>query len=137
MGTVNAQAARQNNLSVNQGAYIGEVEADGPAAKAGLKVGDVITAIDGTSVTSADAVILAVRAHTPGDTVQVTYMRGSEELTATVTLGSDGGKDVAGQSNQQQTQNPQQYQDQRQEYYNFDEYYQWLEQLLGVPTGRR
>lgn len=89
MQTVNAQNAFRNNLAVNQGAYVVEVAEGGPAAAAGIQVGDVITKIGDTDVTSADTAILAVRSHSEGETVPVTVMRGSEEMTFDVTLGSD------------------------------------------------
>ena len=89
MQTVNAQNAFRNNLAVDQGAYVVEVAEGGPAAAAGIQVGDVITKIGDTDVTSADTAILAVRSHSEGETVPVTVMRGSEEMTFDVTLGSD------------------------------------------------
>ena len=62
---------------------------DGQAAKkAGLKKGDVITAVDGTSIASGDDLSRAVDAHKPGDKVSVTYTRGGSEHTVTVTLGT-------------------------------------------------
>ena len=87
--TVTAQNARRNNLSVNQGAYVAEVTSDSPADQAGIKQGDIITAIDDQEITSSDGVVLAVRSHNVGDTVQVKLMRGSQEMTVSVTLGSD------------------------------------------------
>lgn len=51
------------------GAAVGQVASGSPAAKAGLKSGDVVTAIDGKPVTGADALVRAVDAHKPGDTV--------------------------------------------------------------------
>ncbi len=89
MQTVNAQNAKANKLSVTQGAYVAEVTENGPAAEAGIKQGDIITGINGTQITSADGVILAVRSHEIGETIQVTVMRGSEEKTFSVTLDSD------------------------------------------------
>lgn len=89
MQTVNAQNAFRNNLAVNQGAYVVEVAAGGPAEAAGIQEGDVITKIGDDAISSADAAILAVRSHSIGETVKVTVMRGSEELTFDVTLGSD------------------------------------------------
>ena len=60
---------------------------DGQAAKkAGLKKGDVITAVDGTSIASGDDLSRAVDAHKPGDKVSVTFKRGGSEHTVTVTL---------------------------------------------------
>ena len=87
--TVTAQNARSSSLSVNQGAYVAELAEDGPAAQAGIQQGDVITALDDEEITSSDALVLAVRSHSVGDTVTVTLMRGSKEMQVQVTLGSD------------------------------------------------
>ncbi|WP_333789270.1 S1C family serine protease [Parolsenella catena] len=87
--TVTANNARSNSLSVNQGAYVAELADDGPAAQAGIQKGDVITALDDEEITSSDALVLAVRSHSVGDTVTVTLMRGSRQIQVQVTLGSD------------------------------------------------
>ena len=89
MQTVTAANALRNGLSVDQGAYVVEVTKGGPAAKAGIEVGDVITGIGGEAISSADGAILAVRSHDIGDTVEVTVMRGDREMSFEVTLGSD------------------------------------------------
>ena len=89
MQTVNAQNAKANKLSVSQGAYVAEVAAGGPAEQAGIQQGDVVTAIDDDEITSSDAMLLAVRSHSVGDTVTVTLMRGSKQMQVQVTLGSD------------------------------------------------
>lgn len=89
MQTVNAQNARSNGLSVNQGAYVAEVVSGGPADQAGIQKGDIIVAMDGEEITSADGMVLAVRSHDIGDTVTVTVVRGTETKDLTVTLGSD------------------------------------------------
>ena len=89
MQTVNAQNAATNKLSVSQGAYVVSVTEGSPAAAAGIEKGDIITGFDSTAITSADGMILAVRSHNIGDTVTVKFMRGNEEKTASVTLGSD------------------------------------------------
>ena len=105
MQTVTAQNAFRNNLGVDQGAYVVEVAADGPAAEAGIQVGDVITAIGDESIVSADGAILAVRSHNIGETVPVTVMRGTEEMTFDVTLGSDESLQQQQQDQQNQTVN--------------------------------
>ena len=87
--TVTVNNARSNSLSVNQGAYVAELADDGPAAQAGIQKGDVITALDDEEITSSDALVLAVRSHSVGDTVTVTLMRGSKQMQVQVTLGSD------------------------------------------------
>jgi putative serine protease PepD len=69
-------------------ALVRSVTANGPAAKAGIKGGDVITAIDGRATAGADAVIAAVRTFQPGDHVSVTYIRNGNAHTVTVTLGN-------------------------------------------------
>lgn len=58
----------------------------GPAAKAGMKSGDVITAIDGRPITSPEELIVAVRAHSVGDSVVVSFKRGTESKSVTLTL---------------------------------------------------
>ncbi|HWA65239.1 MAG TPA: trypsin-like peptidase domain-containing protein [Mycobacteriales bacterium] len=67
-------------------AVVRAVTAGGPADKAGIKEGDVITAIDGHPTAGADAVIAYVRSFQPGDRIAVTYLRGGSTKTATVTL---------------------------------------------------
>ena len=89
MQTVNAQNAQANHLSVNQGAYVAQVSENSPAEAAGIKEGDVITSLDGEAITSADGMILAVRSHKIGETVEIGFVRGSEEMTAQITFGDD------------------------------------------------
>ena len=70
------------------GAAIGTVRAGGPAAAAGLKSGDVITAIDGTPILDANKLTAAVSSHSPGDKLKITVTRGGSTLTITATLGT-------------------------------------------------
>ncbi len=67
-------------------AVVHTVTAGGPAAKAGIKVGDVITAIDGSTTEGSDAVIAAIRSHQPDQQVTVTVQRGGSSKTVTATL---------------------------------------------------
>jgi putative serine protease PepD len=64
--------------------------AGGPAAKAGLKAGDVIIKFDGRTISSADELIVAIRAKNVGDKVELTYTRNGVSATTTVVL--DAGK---------------------------------------------
>jgi putative serine protease PepD len=70
------------------GVSLHTVTPDGVADKAGLKAGDLITKIGDQQVTTADALIAAVRSHAPGEQVAVTYSRGGKSTTVSVTLGS-------------------------------------------------
>jgi putative serine protease PepD len=73
---------------VTGGARVEAVTASSGAAKAGLQVGDVITKVDSTTVTDATELTAAIRAHSAGDKVQLTYTRNGSSHTATATLGS-------------------------------------------------
>ncbi|UUN29023.1 S1C family serine protease [Streptomyces sp. FIT100] len=81
------------------GARVGEkgrddtpsVTAGGPAAKAGIRSGDVITKVDGQRVHSGEELIVKIRAHRPGDRLELTILRGGKEQTRTLTLGSSSG----------------------------------------------
>jgi membrane-associated protease RseP (regulator of RpoE activity) len=68
------------------GPTIASVIADSPAEKAGLKRGDVIKAIDGTSVSDVQAVRDALKDKNPGDTVKVSITRDGNAQDVTVTL---------------------------------------------------
>ncbi|WP_406415045.1 trypsin-like peptidase domain-containing protein [Streptomyces sp. NBC_01614] len=67
------------------------VEAGGPAAKAGLKPGDVITKLDDRVIDSGPTLIGEIWTHEPGDKVTITYERGSQSRTVDLTLGSRTG----------------------------------------------
>ncbi|MFV0127965.1 trypsin-like peptidase domain-containing protein [Streptomyces sp. HMX112] len=60
----------------------------GPAAKAGVRPGDVIVKVDGQRVHSGEELIVKIRAHRPGDRLRLTLERGGREQTRTLTLGS-------------------------------------------------
>ncbi|WP_108955006.1 trypsin-like peptidase domain-containing protein [Streptomyces fragilis] len=60
----------------------------GPGAEAGLKGGDVITAVDGVRVHSGDELIVKTRAHRPGDRLELTVRRDGEERKVSLVLGS-------------------------------------------------
>ncbi|MGH8968992.1 MAG: S1C family serine protease [Actinomycetes bacterium] len=71
------------------GAGVAVVQPGSAAAKGGLRVGDVVTEVDGRGVDGADALIAAIRSHRVGDRVSLTFDRDGESRTAQVTLGSD------------------------------------------------
>ena len=72
----------------NAGVYVNDVTSGGPAAKAGLKVGDVITAVDGKQTLSTDLLGAALASKKPGQTVQLSIVeQNGSKKTASVTLG--------------------------------------------------
>jgi membrane-associated protease RseP (regulator of RpoE activity) len=73
------------------GVRVGQATPGGPAAKAGLKRGDVITMVDGVPVMNAGQVVGLVWKQKPGDEVKVTFRRGDGEAqTVKVKLGERG-----------------------------------------------
>jgi S1-C subfamily serine protease len=75
-------------VNVPSGAVVVAVESASPAANAGLKQADVITAIDGTPIVNEPDLALALSQHKPGDSVTLTVVRGSQKTEVKVTLGT-------------------------------------------------
>lgn len=81
------------------GARVGEkgaadkpaVTPGGPGAKAGIRAGDVITEVDGRRVHSGEELIVKIRAHRPGDRLDLSLTRGGKDLSISLTLGSASG----------------------------------------------
>ncbi|MFE9396183.1 S1C family serine protease [Streptomyces flavidovirens] len=69
------------------GVAVVSAEPDGAAARAGLRAGDIITALDDTEITTITSLAEALASHKPGDRVRVTYQRGNETRSTEVTLG--------------------------------------------------
>ena len=123
--SVNPFTARRENLSVSEGALVAEVNEGTPAAEAGLQVNDIVTAVDGDAVTSADGLIIALREHAVGDKVTLTVVRGNDTMDVDVTLGSDA--DL--QTEQQDTSSG------NGSSMTEEEFLQYLEELMGGRYG--
>jgi serine protease Do len=78
------------------GAVVSQVESDSPGAKAGLKVGDVITQVDGHEVSDAGELQVEVGEKNPGTTVNLQVMRDGKSVTIPVTLEAMGSRDQSG-----------------------------------------
>jgi len=72
------------------GAVVTQVEPDSPGAKAGLQVGDVITEIDGKTVSDSGELQVTVSGKQPGTKVTLTVLRNGKSMTVPVTLGEVG-----------------------------------------------
>jgi putative serine protease PepD len=74
------------DMQFEGGGRVSAVTVKSPAARAGLQVGDVITAINNEPVDSAEVLIVAIRTHQPGEAVRIAYERGGRSRTVTLTL---------------------------------------------------
>ncbi|HKF81678.1 MAG TPA: trypsin-like peptidase domain-containing protein [Solirubrobacterales bacterium] len=102
-GTITPELAKAVNLPVEEGVIVQSVVKDGPADKAGIEAGgttatingeevrlggDIITEVDGKRLKSMDELIEIVQGSKPGDELELTILRGGDEKSADVTLGT-------------------------------------------------
>ena len=78
--------------TATSGALVGAVTSGGPAEAAGLKAGDIVTAIDGKKVSGSGDLVSAIAARSPGDRIELTVKRGSGTQTLTATLATQPAK---------------------------------------------
>ncbi|MDU0113974.1 DegQ family serine endoprotease [Psychrosphaera aquimarina] len=83
-----AEMAKSFGVDVAQGAFVAEVVADSSADKGGLKMGDIITHVDGNKIKSFDELRSKVASKGAGKKVELTAIRDGDEVNLTVTLGS-------------------------------------------------
>lgn len=86
LGVAPVDGTASDGSATRAGAKIRTVSPDTPAAKAGMKVDDVITAVNGERVDSAEALVAHIREYAVGDTVKLTVLRDSktQEISATL-----------------------------------------------------
>jgi len=91
-----------NKLKVNEGVYVAEFLSNSSAQKAGIQLGDVITAINGTKVKNGQELKAQISRYSPGDKVDVQVQRGDAVKKYTVELKNDQGTtEVVKQKNPQ------------------------------------
>jgi S1-C subfamily serine protease len=81
------QVSNRFGVSAESGALIAKVEPGGPADGAGIRAGDVVTGLDSTDIRSSGDLLSALRQYQPGDKVELTILRDSQESTFDVQLG--------------------------------------------------
>ena len=91
--TITSEVAKEFELPVSQGAYVhsdnsrqSAIIAGGPAAKAGIKDGDIISKINGVQVGRAGSISTLIGEYKVGDVVPVTVVRDNKEIVINVTL---------------------------------------------------
>ena len=99
--TMTAQMAQQYRYDVTEGVFVCSVDPDSAAAKAGLKLGDVITKMDDKDIASYEDLVAAKKSYSAGDTVTLTVYR--EGKTIEVELTFDAVPESAETSNSDQS----------------------------------
>jgi serine protease Do len=84
---VTAEIADNLGLKTPQGALVSEPQENGPAAKAGIMAGDVVTAVNGNPVKDARDLARQIGSMAPGSTAKLTVWRKGEEKTFSIALG--------------------------------------------------
>ena len=81
------------DLTKSEGALVSQVEPDSPAAKAGLKIGDVIVGLDGKPVNDSGSLQVETGQKQPGTTIHLDIIRDGKKETVPVTLEAMGSRD--------------------------------------------
>jgi serine protease Do len=76
------------NLGTKTGVYVAQIYSDSPAAKVGLKEGDIIIEVEGEEVRTMSQLISTLFRYRPGDTIDLTVLRMGRKMNFTVTLTS-------------------------------------------------
>ena len=84
-GTMTAQMAAQYSIDVTQGVFVYSVVEGGAGDKAGLRLGDVITKLNDTTLTSRQDMSAAMKNYRAGDTVTLTVYRDGQYITTELT----------------------------------------------------
>lgn len=92
--SVDGNLARQESLATTTGVYVDSLLENSAAGAAGLKPGDVITAVDGQTVSNSAELQERIARYRPGDEVRLEVLRGGKQKTFTVELRSRYGNKV-------------------------------------------
>ena len=122
-GTMTEQMAAQYNIGITEGVFVYSTESGGAGERAGLQLGDVITKLNDTDITSMTDLSRAKKTFKVGDTVTLTVYRNGQYITLELTFDEQPqttGEDTAqnGSQNDQQ-QGGQNYPDMFRDFYNY------------------
>ena len=101
-GTMTEQMAAQYDIDITEGVFVYSTESGGAGEKAGLQLGDVITKLNDTTITSMTDLTMAKKGYKAGDTVTLTVYRGGEYITLELTF--DQQPQTTGEETQQSSQ---------------------------------
>jgi serine protease Do len=83
----NLSGAVNRVYGFKNGVLVQEVQPGGPADKAGIKAGDIITTVDGRSIKDGDDLVNEIASRRPSSTIRLGYLRNGKQDDTTVTIG--------------------------------------------------
>ena len=105
--TVSNVSSESQSFGLPQGAAVRSVTENGPAAEAGLQENDIITTVNGETITGSNDLVKLVTSSSAGDTLELTVYRQGQTLTLTLTVGEQKTDALPAQTTED-TQQPQQ-----------------------------
>ena len=130
-GTMTEQMAAQYRYNITQGVFIYSVEENGAAARAGLKLGDVITKIDDNEITSMEDLNTVKKQYSAGDTATLTIYREGASTTVEITWDAVPAEAQTNISEEQ----PQNGQNGQNPYYYYSNPFDMFDYFFGRPFG--
>ncbi|MFQ7039422.1 MAG: PDZ domain-containing protein [Barnesiella sp.] len=88
---INPDFAKEKSLNVQEGIYVGEVYNRSAAMEAGIKEGDIITAVNGVKIKNAATMQEQMSRYRPGDKIKVTILRNNQNKELALTLKNSQG----------------------------------------------
>ncbi len=85
--SMDQQMAGAMNAPTTQGIVVQQVEPGSPAAKAGIQQNDIILAVNASPIDQDHPLVTVLFSHAPGETVELTVLRGSQQMKVKLTLG--------------------------------------------------
>ena len=109
--TVSDVSSESQSYGLPQGAAVRSVTENGSAAEAGLQENDIITAVNGETITGSNDLVKLVKASAAGDTLELTVYRQGQTTTLTLTVGEQKTDALPAQTTDQNQQSQQGYYD--------------------------